>query len=447
MRSQAISYKEIYRLAIPAIFAGIAEPLIGLVDTGIIGNLGENSGVNQAAVGLGATFYSLLLWSLSQIRTSISSIVSQYLGANKVENILSLVPQTIFFGGVLGIIIGVFAYFFSEEIFVHFYGVENHQQELLELAITYFSIRIIGLPVSLMVYIVFGVFRGYQNTVWIMKASIAGALVNAVLDYILVFGIGEFKPNMGIEGVAIASVIAQIIMLYISFYFVKRKTPFKLWPSFGISKEFRQMLKMSNNMLLRTLALNFAFYLANYFATDYGKNYLAAHTILLNIWVFSFFFIDGFSNAGNAIAGKLLGAKDFFNLKILVRDIVKLNLIVAGFLALLFLCLYPFLGTIFSNQPEVILLFNNTFWVIIVAQFINSVTFSYDGIFKGLGETSYLRNTLFIASFLIFMPVIFLFDYLGFKMYAIWWAFLFWNFFRGISLIYKFNLKYRPLAN
>ena len=87
MNNDRVSFKEINRLAIPAIFAGIAEPIIGLVDTGVIGNLGENSEISQAAVGLGATFYSLLLWSLSQIRTSISSLVSRYIGANKLKDI------------------------------------------------------------------------------------------------------------------------------------------------------------------------------------------------------------------------------------------------------------------------------------------------------------------------------------------------------------------------
>ena len=76
MNSTKISFKEIRILAIPAIFAGIAEPIIGLVDTAIIGNLGETSNISQSAVGLGAGFYTLLLWCLSQIRTSISSIVS-----------------------------------------------------------------------------------------------------------------------------------------------------------------------------------------------------------------------------------------------------------------------------------------------------------------------------------------------------------------------------------
>ena len=125
MKADKISFKEIRILAIPAIFAGIAEPIIGLVDTGVIGNLGEKSEISQAAVGLGASLYTILLWSLSQIRTSISSIISKYVGKNKLEELNTLVPQTILFGVALGVLIGTLTFVFSEEIFTKFYGIKR----------------------------------------------------------------------------------------------------------------------------------------------------------------------------------------------------------------------------------------------------------------------------------------------------------------------------------
>lgn len=443
MNSKKISFREIRVLAIPAIFAGIAEPIIGLVDTAVIGNLGSNSEVSQAAVGLGAAFYTLLLWCLSQIRTSISSIVSKYVGAEKVAEIKTLIPQTILFGAMLGVIVGGISFVFSPSIFLDFYGVDPEDKELLEKAIRYFNIRIIGLPISMIVYTVFGVFRGMQNTIWIMQASIIGAIMNVILDYLLVFGIGGFQPDMGIEGVAWASVFAQFTMMAIITLIVKRKTEFSLLPSWSKpNPEFKTMLLMSANMLIRTLALNLAFFLANRYATSYGKSYLAAHTILINLWVFSFFFIDGFSNAGNAISGKLLGKKDFKALTLLSKDLVKYNLIVASVLALIFFALYPFLGRIFSNDTEVVSHFYSVFWLIILAQFVSGVTFTYDGVFKGLGETAYLRNTLIFATLFLFVPVIYLLDIVDLKLYAIWIAFLLWNMFRGGSLIYKFRKKY-----
>ena len=443
MNSTKITFKEIRALAIPAIFAGIAEPIIGLVDTAVIGNLGDDSEVLQAAVGLGSGFYVILLWSLSQIRTSISSIVSKYLGAEKLEDIKTLIPQTILFGAMLGVIVGGISLLFSKSIFLDFYGVEPHETELIAKSIDYFHIRIIGLPISMIVFTAFGVFRGMQNTVWIMQASIFGAIVNVILDYLLVFGIGSFQPDMGIEGVAWASVFSQVTMLIIITIIVKRRTDFYLFPKRGrANPEFKNMLLMSANMLIRTIALNLAFFLANRYATSYGKEYLAAHSILIQLWVFSFFFIDGFSNAGNAISGKLLGKKDFKALTSLSKDLIKYNLVVAGILAGIFVVLYPVLGRIFSNDSVVVEHFYSVFWLIILAQFFSGITFTYDGIFKGLGETKYLRNTLILATFCVFWPFLFFLDMFDIKLYAIWISFLVWNAFRGGSLIYKFRKKY-----
>ncbi|MEN8928200.1 MAG: MATE family efflux transporter, partial [Flavobacteriales bacterium] len=326
------------------------------------------------------------------------------------------------------------------------YGVDPNKTDLINQSKSYFNIRIIGLPISLIVYTIFGVFRGVQNTTWIMYASLLGALVNVILDYVLVFGIGDFQPNLGIEGVAWASVFAQVTMLVVTVIFLKKKTSFNLIPKLRqLNKEFTTMLGMSANMIVRTIALNLAFFFANRFATNYGESYMAAHTILISLWVFSFFFIDGFSNAGNAIAGKLLGKRDFKSLTHLIKDLVKYNLIVAGVLALFLLSLYPFLGDFFSNKSEVVYHFYSVFWLIILAQFISAVTFTCDGVFKGLGETAFLRNTLIIATLCVFIPMLFILDFAGFKMYAIWTSFLAWNAFRGGALIYKFRKKYRTV--
>ncbi|MFB0997870.1 MAG: MATE family efflux transporter, partial [Flavobacteriales bacterium] len=146
-----------------------------------------------------------------------------------------------------------------------------------------------------------------------------------------------------------------------------------------------------------------------------------------------------------AISGKLLGQKDFKSLTFLIKDLIKYNLIVSLFLALVFVALYPVIGRIFSNNEEVTGYFYSVYWLIIIAQFISGITFTYDGVFKGLGETVFLRNTLILATGLVFLPIIYGLDLMGFKLYAIWIAFLVWNAFRGGSLIYKFRKKYRTV--
>jgi Na+-driven multidrug efflux pump len=101
-----------------------------------------------------------------------------------------------------------------------------------------------------------------------------------------------------------------------------------------------------------------------------------------------------------------------------------------------------FFGSIFSNDIAVITVFESIFWLVIISQPINGLSFGLDGIFKGLGKTALLRNTLLAATFLGFVPTLFLFDYLGFELHAVWFAFLVFMAFRGFILLWKFNMSY-----
>ena len=435
---EKVTFKEINRLAIPAIIAGIAEPLISLTDIGVIGNVGENSVEALAAAGIVGSFISAIVWTLAQTKTSISALVSQHLGAGKLDEIRTLVPQAVFINLVLGILLYLFTFFFAEGIFTLY----NAEDLILEYSVSYYKIRAIGFPITLVTFAIFGVFRGIQNTFWAMKASLTGMIVNIVFDYLLVYGVEDFIPAMHLQGAAYASILAQLVMLCIALYFLFKKTDFNLRLSKVINRKLKAHVHLSVNLFLRTIALNVAIYLANAYATDYGKNYIAAQSILMNIWLFFSFFVDGYSNAGNAIAGKLLGAKDYRRMWWLSIDLCKFAVIIAFVLMGLCGIFYDHIGPIFNKDEAVLLLFTQTFWVVLAMQPINAITFVFDGIFKGLGEAKYLRNVVAAATFIGFWPVLLLTDFLGWKLFAIWSAFVVWMLIRGGALIYKFRVKY-----
>ena len=301
-------------MAIPALIAGIAEPLLSITDTAIIGNINENATESLAAVGIVGAFISMLVWVFGQIRSAISSIVSHYLGANKLDKIKTLPPQAIAIVVLGSILVLAISYPFAKEIF-KFY---NASGAVLEYCITYFKIRIFGFPFSLFVFAVFGTFRGLQNTYYPMIIAIIGALLNIFLDIIFVYGVEGFLPAMNIRGAAYASVIAQITMAILSIILLLRKTPISLKITLPFHQEIPRLLGMIGNLFVRTIALNTALYFATAYATDYGAEYIAAYTIGVNIWLLGAFMIDGYSSAGNILSGKLLGAKDY-------KTLVKLS--------------------------------------------------------------------------------------------------------------------------
>lgn len=436
--NNAVSFKNINRLAIPAIIAGIAEPLISLTDIAIIGNVEQDPVEALAAAGIVGSFLSAIIWIVAQTKTAISALVSQHLGANRLHAVKTLVPQAIIFNLLLSLLIYTVTAYFAAAIFSAY----NAEGKVLNYAADYYQIRALGYPLTLVTFAIFGVFRGLQNTLWAMKCSLTGALLNVGLDFALVYGIEGWLPPMHLEGAAWSSVIAQTVMLLMALYFFFNKTPFHLGLSRRINPQMRILLVMSGNLFVRTAALNFAIYLANAYATGYGNNYIAAQSILMNIWLFFSFFIDGYANAGNAMGGRLLGSKDYNGLWTLSKKISKYALTIAVVLIGICAIFYDEIGLIFSKEAPVLILFTSAFWMVLFMQPVNAIAFMFDGIFKGLGEAKYLRNVLLAATFLGFTPVLLIGDYLGYKLYAIWAAFFVWMLIRSSALVIKFRSKY-----
>lgn len=436
--SSAVSFRNINRIAIPAIIAGIAEPLISLTDIAVIGNVENNPVEALAAAGIVGSFLSAIIWIVAQTKTAISAIVSQHLGANRLHAVKTLIPQAIYFNLLFSLVIYGTTAFFAEAIFRAY----NAEGLILNYSEEYYRIRALGYPLTLVTFAIFGVFRGLQNTLWAMKCSITGAIVNVLLDFLLVYGIEGFIPAMHLKGAAYASLAAQAVMLVMALWFFFKKTPFHLRLSFNINPQLKGLLIMAANLFVRTAALNFAIYLANAYATGYGKNFIAAQSILMNIWLFFAFFIDGYANAGNAIGGRLLGARDYKSLWELSKKISKYAVFIA--LALMAICalFYNEIGMIFNKEAPVLILFSSVFWLVLLMQPVNAIAFMFDGIFKGLGEAIYLRNVLLGATFLGFTPALLIADYYGLKLHAIWIAFFIWMLIRSSALVIKFRRKY-----
>lgn len=437
-----ISFKSINKLAIPALIAGIAEPILSITDTAIIGNIDVNATENLAAVGIVGAFISMLVWVFGQIRSAISSIISQYVGANKLEDVTDLPAQAITIILVGSLLVLAISYPFATTIF-EFY---NASGLVLEYAVTYFKIRIFGFPFALFVFAIFGTFRGLQNTYYPMIIAITGALLNIILDFAFVYGIDSFIPEMGIKGAAYASVVSQITMAVIAAFLLMKKTSISLKISFPFNKEIKRLLGMISNLFIRTLALNIALYFGTSYATSYGEEYIAAYTIGLNIWFLGAFMIDGYSSAGNILSGKLLGQKDYKTLLKLSNKLIKYGLATGIFLAIIGFFFYTFIGTVFTKEPAVLEKFYATFWIVLAMQPICAITFIFDGMYKGMGEMKILRNLLIISTGVVFIPVLLLFDAFDYKLHAIWIAFTCWIIVRGFPLIILFRRKFLSLV-
>ncbi|MGW9684457.1 MATE family efflux transporter [Flagellimonas sp. 2504JD1-5] len=437
-----VNFKTINQLAVPATISGIAEPILSITDTAIVGNIPVDGLESLAAAGIVGSFLSMLIWVLGQTRSSISAIISQYLGAGKLEEVKNLPAQAIFFNILLSIVLLLSTIFIVEEIFSSF----EASGKILEYCISYYSIRVWGFPLTLFTFAIFGIFRGLQNTFYPMIIAIIGAVLNIILDFIFVYGIDGFIPAMYLDGAAWASLISQAVMAILVFILLLKKTDISLKLVFPLNKELKRLVFMSLNLFVRALALNAALIIAVREATSLGDRFIGAHTIAINLWLFAAFFIDGYGAAGNSMGGKLLGAKDYKGLWKLAKKIITYGMIISVILMLLGFIFYRPIGHIFSNEMIVLNTFYGIFFIVILGLPMNTLAFVFDGLFKGLGEMKYLRNVLLSATFLGFIPTLYIGKYLGWGFYAIWIAFVVWMLIRGLALVWKFIRKFKPLV-
>ena len=440
--SNPLSLKNINRLAIPAIISGISEPILSLTDAAIVGNIELNATESLAAVGIVSTFLSMLIWVLGQTRSAISSIISQYLGAEKLVNVKNLPSQAIFLITSLSLVIILCSYPFADYIF-RFYNADNL---ILDYSVDYYKIRVFGFPFTLFTIAVFGTFRGLQNTFYPMVIAIVGAIANIILDLILVYGIADFIPALNINGAAYASVAAQVLMAVLSAFYLIKKTDIPLKVSFPFNPEIKRFIIMILNLFVRTLALNVTLYFATSYATKYGNKYIAAYTIAINLWFLGAFLIDGYASAGNILSGRLLGAKAYNNLIKLSNILIKYGIAVGVIMAIIGAILYYPIGRIFSEDQAVLDTFYDIFWIVLAMQPLCALAFIFDGVFKGLGRMADLRNLLLLSTFLVFIPTLLLMDHFGYKLYGVFFAFTLWIIVRGIPLIIKFRKTYSTLA-
>ncbi|RFC55494.1 MATE family efflux transporter [Brumimicrobium aurantiacum] len=429
------TYRSIWKLALPAMLGGVVEPVLSLTDLAVVGNIGYDSFSENnenlsavAAVGIAGSLLSALIWIFAQMKSAISAVVSQAYGSLKMRMMSSLIPQMIYFNAIVGVLAMVVTYFTSAWIFEYLLSASG---PVLKDATSYFNIRVFGFPLTLITFSIFGVFRGVQNTWWAMVISIVGGTTNILLDFIFVLGWWNLVEPMGVEGAAWASFIAQIVMFILTIYFLLFKSKIKLIHTTRINSEFVNLLLIAGNLVLRTIVLNVALMLTHKYANIYGTVEAATHAVILNLWLFSAFFLDAFATSANALAGKFLGARNKVAMERNLNRNLMLSLIVSIGLAIVLM--------IFDEPIMELLIDNESVWAvypIVLPLFalclpFNALAFTLDGIFKGMGKAKFLRNILIISTLCGFLPVLLIGHYFSPGLQIIWFAIIAWMLLRG----------------
>ncbi len=430
--------KSILRLAIPNIISNITVPLLGIVDMMLMGHL--DSVVYIGAIGLGGTIFSVLYSFFSFLRAGTTGFTSQAYGAeNNVEISYSLYRS-------LSIALVATLIVLAIQRPVEWLSMKllNGSDEVLCYTVEYYRIRIWAAPAVLCIYAFNGWYIGMQNTTIPMAIAILTNIVNIGLSVLFV---NVF--DMKVAGVALGTVIAQYAGLLMAVVFLLleyRKHIVTIRRSILLQADkMQRFFKVNADFMIRSILLILTIAFFNNQSARLGDNILAVNMILMQLFYIFSFFTDGFAYAGEALVGKFTGARKPLELKKVVR-----LLLVWGFaLSLPFMLLYwAFPDTfirLISNQSDLVTQARPYRVYMVLIPLITFAAFIWDGIYIGATASKAIRNTMLLASLLVFLPAWSLLMPI-YGNHGLWMAFLLFMLARGVSMsLMARNAIFKPV--
>jgi MATE family multidrug resistance protein len=431
MASMKSYNSKIVNLAIPNILSNLSVPLLGAVDTAIVGRLDEL--YYLGAIAVGSLVFDFIFWGFGFLRMGTTGLVAQALGASNHKMIQNLWLRVFFFGSLLGLALIMLQNPIANWALV----IVSPSNEVAIYATEYIKIRIWAAPATLLLYGLNGWFLGMQNAKVPMAITIVLNLTNLLLNVLFVLVL-DWK----VAGVALGSVIASYLglVLALSIFF---NSYAKHWLA-GWWKEWRkshfwelstwkEWLGVNIDIFIRTLCLIFAYAYFTTTSARAGDLFLATNTILLQLWYISSYGIDGFAYAAESLSGMYWGKKNTKAFKQIVRKTMQWGLALGLMLSALFYVGFEPLFGLFTNNISVIEQAEYVMLYTVIAPVVNSICFIWDGVYMGTSITKPLRNTMLIATFLLYVPLhIFIEPYAG--IHAIWIAMILFMLARGSLL-------------
>ena len=436
MQKSSIQY--ILKLSIPIFFANLAVPLVGIIDTALMGNLGSLSYLSATAVA--ANLFSMIFWSFGFLRMGTVGMVSQAHGRNDYSEILNIVIRNLIFVLLISIII-ILLQNYILSLSLKIFDLSDATRNLYK---QYFQIRVYSAPGELTLYIITGLFIGLQKTKTSSFAVGFFSILNILISIVLVT-----KFDLNIKGVAygtlFSALITSTVFLIYMFYYLSKYTKItvKLTQILNF-KKIKDIFNINLNIFIRTILLTFSFLWFTYLGTQIGEDYVAANAILINLVFLSAFILDAYAFSTEGIVGYSLGKKDLNLFKKIIKNSFILSSITGLIISILFFFSHNSVINLMSDISEIRMLSSSYVIWLIILPIISSFCYQFDGIFIGASQTLELRNAM-IFSVLCYLIISVLLTKFLFNN-GIWISLCVFMILRAISLFYyldKIYLRFR----
>ena len=432
-------HRRIWALSWPVIIANITIPLVGLVDTAVMGQMPEPAYLGAVAVG--ATIFSAIYWIFGFLRMGTTGLAAQALGAGQPKELIAVGARAASIALALGL--SVLALQVPLQAFALWLFEASDQVETL--AASYFAIRIWGAP-ALMIYMVcLGLLFGMQQVRATLIISILVNVSNVLLDLLFVLDFG-----WGVPGVAAATVISEWLAATAAVMIVLRVMrlrgwlhgwPHDLWSGERVANLFQ----MSGNLIIRSFFVQLPFFAFTLIGAGIGDLTLAANAIIMQLFFTMAFGLDGMAHTAETLTGYAFGGRDREGF----RQATLYSLGWAVLLAIAIAVLYALTGEKFvyllTSIPEVRVAAVNLLPWAVAGPLVAVWAFHLDGVFIGTTQTALLRNCMFVAALIYLLTLWLTLDVLGNT--GLWIAMMVFFASRGILLGSLYPRLERSLTN
>lgn len=386
--------RQILKIALPAIVTNITVPLLGLVDTAIVGHMGSAAYIGAIAVG--SMIFNLVYWLFGFLRMGTSGMTAQARGRRDLTEAAGILLRSMKVAGIVALALVLLQWPLYHLMLL----LMAPTDDVRSLVDVYFYIVVWGAPAMLGLCSLSGWFIGMQNTRIPMFVSILQNVVNIVASLLLVYVFG-----LKVEGVALGTVIAQYagFIVAVAFLWKYYRKLFRSWNVVDRVHTFRAFLSVNRDIFLRTLclvAVNLYFTSAG---ARQGAEILAVNTLLMQLYLLFSYILDGFAYAGEALGGRFWGAKDRYA----YNDVVRRLFGWGALMTVVFTCIYviggmPFLRLL-TDEPSVVEASKAYVWWAYLVPAAGVAAFVWDGIFIGTTQTRGMLLSSAIAALVFFV--------------------------------------------
>lgn len=423
--SHPFTHRQYLFLAFPLILSGISTPLLGVVDTAVVGRIQDPTALGGVAIG--AVIFNTLYWLLGFLRVTTSGFTSQAEGAkNEVE-----VFHALYRPMIIAILMGLLFIVLQKPIIDVALFLMGGNASVQEIAESYFLVRIWGAPFILLSYCLIGWLVGLGKVRMSLFLQIGMNLLNIVLNIVFVFGL-----HMGVKGVAYATLIAEITSVVIAVWIVYRTNKRKLFvPTLSSLLQKEALLSMflvNRDHFLRTVCLVTMTGIFTSKGAKMGDITLAANAILLQIHYVMAYFFGGFANASSIIVGRAIGAKKASLYYRAVSLSAQWGLGTAILLAVITFAFGDYMISLFTTIPDVKeATLDYLFWILLFP-LVGFWGLQLEGVFSGATDAKSIRNSIFLALIVFLIAIVLTIPV--FQNHGLWMAFLLFSLSRSLFL-------------